>query len=679
MGRKVRWFDSVQKILSTSEPSPEEKEAKAAKSREKSSFKKIWSFSKSSSSGGSTSAMPAPEAHEQAPSTPPPPQHDQQQVEEITEVQVQSVETRNKQQVDEITEESSTAETAATVAAQAAPASARSTATTARARVARSREDLAAIRIQTACRSYLARRALRARGMARLTSLVEGPAVKRQTEEALYCMQTMTRIQTQTYTRRLRTEDDKKALKCQIKVKQTIDKKKMSEGWDHSHQSKEQMEAILTMKQEAASRRQKALAYAFSNQVAIGDHHSHFSRCVSGSSSELCLCSDVHTVEEQEAFFRASRASSEVHGPGQPQLGLDLDGTLDGSGDAVGEPDRAAAGQRPRRPTASRGHLGSGAHDADRQVVPAAELAVAPVLLDSPAPIAVSLREDGRAGEPEEQRAPRHQRPAAHDEHAVRAAAPEQPGSAGEQPAPCCRADEPEGRRQPAPRLQRPAAHGEHAVRAARHQEHPGSACEQPAPCCRAGEPEGRRQPAPRVQRPAAAGDEHGVLRSPPAEQPGAVGEQPAPRRREREGRRPAAADEQPAVGDPEAAEPGKRLRRHARWRRRERASDPQLHAGDQVREGQGPAPEPVGRRGGEARRPRADATDVLTVVRDEAPVPGAGGQAERLVAVAEQGEGGERQAAIAASQSQDAKGIAKANGLHGAKSGTRVICVMVT
>ncbi|KAL6609835.1 hypothetical protein ACP70R_039804 [Stipagrostis hirtigluma subsp. patula] len=268
MGRKVRWFDSVQKILSTSEPSPEEKEAKAAKSREKSSFKKIWSFSKSSSSGGSTSATPAPapEAHEQAPSTPPQSQHDQQQVEEITEVQVQSVETRNKQQVDEITEESSTAETAATVAAQAAPAAAHSTATTPRARLPRSREDLAAIRIQTACRSYLARRALRARGMARLTSLVEGPAVKRQTEEALYCMQTMTRIQTQTYTRRLRTEDDKKALKCQIKVKQTIDKKKISEGWDHSHQSKEQMEAVLTMKQEAASRRQKALAYAFSNQ-----------------------------------------------------------------------------------------------------------------------------------------------------------------------------------------------------------------------------------------------------------------------------------------------------------------------------------------------------------------------------------------------------------------------------
>ncbi|KAJ1263267.1 hypothetical protein BS78_09G170400 [Paspalum vaginatum] len=97
--------------------------------------------------------------------------------------------------------------------------------------------------------------------------LVEGFTVKRQTEEALYCMQTMTRIQTQIYSRRLKTEEDKKALKSQVKVKQSLDKiVKIGEGWDHSLQSKEQMEAVLTMKQEAASRRQRALSYAFSHQ-----------------------------------------------------------------------------------------------------------------------------------------------------------------------------------------------------------------------------------------------------------------------------------------------------------------------------------------------------------------------------------------------------------------------------
>jgi hypothetical protein len=64
--------------------------------------------------------------------------------------------------------------------------------------------------------------------MARLMKLVdEGFAVKRQTEEALYCMQTMTRIQTQIYSRRLKTEEDKKALKSQTKVKQSLDKTKV--------------------------------------------------------------------------------------------------------------------------------------------------------------------------------------------------------------------------------------------------------------------------------------------------------------------------------------------------------------------------------------------------------------------------------------------------------------------
>jgi len=55
----------------------------------------------------------------------------------------------------------------------------------------------------------------------------EGFAVKRQTEEALYCMQMMTRIQTHIYSRRLKTEEDKKALKSQTKVKQSLDKTKV--------------------------------------------------------------------------------------------------------------------------------------------------------------------------------------------------------------------------------------------------------------------------------------------------------------------------------------------------------------------------------------------------------------------------------------------------------------------
>jgi hypothetical protein len=42
----------------------------------------------------------------------------------------------------------------------------------------------------------------------------------------------------------------------------------MDEDWDHSHQSKEQIEASLMMKQEAALRRERGLAYAFSHQAS---------------------------------------------------------------------------------------------------------------------------------------------------------------------------------------------------------------------------------------------------------------------------------------------------------------------------------------------------------------------------------------------------------------------------
>lgn len=41
----------------------------------------------------------------------------------------------------------------------------------------------------------------------------------------------------------------------------------MGEEWDDSFQSKQQIEARLLSKQEAAMRRERAMAYAFSHQV----------------------------------------------------------------------------------------------------------------------------------------------------------------------------------------------------------------------------------------------------------------------------------------------------------------------------------------------------------------------------------------------------------------------------
>lgn len=46
----------------------------------------------------------------------------------------------------------------------------------------------------------------------------------------------------------------------------------MGEEWDDSLQSKEQIEAGLLSKHEAAMRRERALAYAFSHQVSYSQY-----------------------------------------------------------------------------------------------------------------------------------------------------------------------------------------------------------------------------------------------------------------------------------------------------------------------------------------------------------------------------------------------------------------------
>ncbi|AQK86541.1 IQ-domain 3 [Zea mays] len=276
MGRKGKWFDTVQRILITSEPDPVETQnddaakdwkldhhEKAAKLRDnKSAIRRIWQFGKSNSSGASASAT-APEDAEvlQFPKSPRS-DNEYHVVQDLTE-EVPFMETRGEEEEEEDGERMNPGDEVAASPdskADAAPMTAWS---------ARSKEDIAATRIQAACRGHLARRGQQERGMARLMSLVdEGFAVRRQTQEALYCMQMMTRIQTQLYTRRLKTEKDKKVLKSQTKAvnKHSLDKAKIGEGWDHSLQSKEQMETVQKMKQEAATRRQRALSYAFSQQ-----------------------------------------------------------------------------------------------------------------------------------------------------------------------------------------------------------------------------------------------------------------------------------------------------------------------------------------------------------------------------------------------------------------------------
>ncbi|XP_074580413.1 protein IQ-DOMAIN 3-like [Curcuma longa] len=125
-------------------------------------------------------------------------------------------------------------------------------------------EDVAAVRIQTAFRGHQARASFRAsKGLDRLRRVVDGIAAKSQTTKTLYSLQTMSRVQMQLPSRYKLEEIH---MPQQPKFEKEDNKKKIGEGWNHSLQSKEQAEAMQLNKKEAALRRERALAYAFSHQ-----------------------------------------------------------------------------------------------------------------------------------------------------------------------------------------------------------------------------------------------------------------------------------------------------------------------------------------------------------------------------------------------------------------------------
>ncbi|KAK2977590.1 hypothetical protein RJ640_007226 [Escallonia rubra] len=244
MGRKGNWFSSVKKALSPN--STEKKSQKADKSKKK------W-FGKEKSPLPETSSLETVAV----PHPLPPPE----------EVKLTEVE-------DEQTKHAYTVAAATAVAAEAAVASAQVAAEVVRLTVVtqftgKSKEEVAAIKIQTAFRGYLARTALRAlRGLVRLKSLVEGPTVVRQTTNTLRCMQTLSRVQSQIQSRRIRMSEENQALQKQLLQKRAkeLESLQMGDDWDDSLQSKEQIEAKLLNKYEAAMRRERTLAYSFSHQ-----------------------------------------------------------------------------------------------------------------------------------------------------------------------------------------------------------------------------------------------------------------------------------------------------------------------------------------------------------------------------------------------------------------------------
>ncbi|XP_027367130.1 protein IQ-DOMAIN 1-like [Abrus precatorius] len=130
-------------------------------------------------------------------------------------------------------------------------------------------ETVAATRIQTAFRAYKARKALgRLKGFTKLKILTDGYSVKKQASTAITYLHSWSKIQSEIRARRICmvTEDRirRKKLESQLKLEAKLHDLEVE--WCGGSETMEEILGRIHQREEAAVKRERAMAYAFSHQ-----------------------------------------------------------------------------------------------------------------------------------------------------------------------------------------------------------------------------------------------------------------------------------------------------------------------------------------------------------------------------------------------------------------------------
>ncbi|CAN6444146.1 unnamed protein product [Victoria cruziana] len=175
-----------------------------------------------------------------------------------------------------------------------------------------SRRIDAAIRVQSAFRGYLARKALRAlRGLVKLQALIRGHMVRRQSQNAFRSMQALQRIQSQACFRRVKLTEENKISEQRLKAQRHVEMDRSGQKrWDGSRLSKEQTEVMFLSRQEATFRRERAKEYYLDRQKVVRKPTISMSSIQRHSNNETVEWSWIERWMDSQSYQKGSESSS---------------------------------------------------------------------------------------------------------------------------------------------------------------------------------------------------------------------------------------------------------------------------------------------------------------------------------------------------------------------------------